>query len=1369
MNVMTNPSIPNYTLLEKIGEGGFGLVFKAKQSNTGQLVAVKVLKNDLGIDEQKRKHQQARFERETQLSARINHPHIVKLLDKGHTEKGELFAVFEYVAGETLKDYIIRNGALSAVETGVLMGQALDALVCAHEQGIVHRDLKPQNLMVSQTGSQRHIKILDFGIGAFTHEYRTKDYKSLTLTKEMVGTPSYSAPEQLRGEPPTVKSDLYAWGLILIECLTGKTVMEGDSIAEIFQQQLQTQNVPIPAAILDHPLASLLRRVLEKNPQNRAGDAAKLYEDYIDINFSSIVGKLARESAGYTDDYDDDPTLDSDMDVIVGQSAKRQITVLCLKLSLVLPNESDLSMELLDTIQKDQLNGCQDIAIRYGGHIAGSLGDSICIYYGYPEVSDNDARRAGRAALELVSQAQKRGSLLHALHGISLDIRVSLHAGDVVIKQSQLPEGLTQNIALNLLHETKEQSVLVSEVTKKLLDPFLEFEVAESCDFPNVPGEFKVFSLVGERQTEALSFLRPQSAGRQMIGREQEREIFMQQWQKVQQGTGQAMLLSGQAGIGKSRLTYECKKQLRDEGIVVAECRCLPEHENNALYPFFEMLRKHWGLQEGENQDFNIARLEMVLNDANCETPTALPILCSWLSVPLSNTYEAVSLPAPEQQKEILLNTLEQLILNLGDSKQFLLIIEDLHWLDPTSKEFLDRLLSKLSQHNYLLLMTTRPHFTHNWAFNYLTILNLEPLGKASVKDLIEGVLGGKKVVDKTVEYISERADGVPLFIEELSQMLLEQGYLILTDDTYCLQENLDEDEVPVTLQALLNARLDKLGFAKETAQLAAAMGRHFDYDLLVKSSLRGEAMVQADLHQLMNADLVYRQRRVQGESYIFRHALIRDAAYESMPNALQKDTHQRIATTLEQDFPQIKDDNPFEVARHFAGAELFANAAEYGIQMVKKQVDGSSNQEALLVNVKVKDWLEKVDTPVNRIEQELTLNNTILPAFMAIEGFGGKSVIETSKRNEELIDKVKTLDSTLSNNNLESLANSTEWALFLNYHFHAKRKEARTVADKMLKSAREKGDRLREVAISPMIAQAFLIDGDWILAKETCLRVLELYDETTDIEVGIAHGMEAKSAANFILARIYCCLGFPDKAVGYIEAAIEWAEKTKHLVTITLSYNYKGIVGSLRQDKEMVKQTVVDHNAKHAGLSEGNWVTIHLLMLSDWSNNVFDYAAQYVKDSLASGQHYALGYFEPYLAETYLSKGMNEEAIELMENSVERCQQHGEWGTLPMVTRLLALSYYATDKKLTVRVKKQLDMSLSLAQKQAVKWFEFETLIDYTNILLTDKTVAFEEQVKIYNQLENVMNFFKEENEGLATLQWERATKLLNNVKSIK
>lgn len=1366
---MIDPSIPNYILLEKIGEGGFGLVYKAKQTNTGQLVAVKVLKNNKDLDKQKAAHQKARFERETQLSAQINHPHIVKLLDKGYTENNELFAVFEYVAGETLKDFIIRNGSLSATETGILMGQALDALVCAHEQGIVHRDLKPQNLMVMQTGSQRHIKILDFGIGAFTHEYRTKDYKSLTLTKEMVGTPSYSAPEQLRGEPPTVKSDLYAWGLILIECLTGRTVMEGDSIAEIFQQQLQAAHVPLPAAILDHPLAGLLRRVLEKNARIRVSDTAKLYEEYAAINFNSIVGRLIQEPVNQLLDDDDDATLDSDMDVVVGRSTKRQITVLCVKLSLVLPDESDLEAELLDTIQKDQLNSCNDTVTRYGGYIAGTLADNISIYFGHPQVSDNDARRAGRAALELVSQAQKRSSLLQKMHGISLDIRIGLHSGAVLVKQNHTPEGLIPNIAFNLLYQAEAQSVLVSETTKQLLDPFLEFEVARSCRFPNTVKELKIYSLVGERQTESMSFLRPQSAGRQMIGRNNEQAKFAEQWGKIKVGSGTAVLFNGQAGIGKSRLAYECKKLARNEGVAVGECRCLPEYENNALYPFFDMLRKHWGLQEGEKQDYNIARLEDVLTDAGCELNATLPILCSWLSVPLTTTYEGVQLPAPEQQKEILLETLEKLILNLGQSEKFLLLVEDLHWLDPTSREFLERLLNNVHQQNYLLLMTSRPHFKPEWAYDHLTTIELQPLPKSSVKDMIEGVLDGREVANNTVDYIAQRADGVPLFIEELTRMLYEQGYLILENEIYELDEKINEEAVPITLQALLDARLDKLGLAKETAQLAATIGRNFNYDLLVKTSLRDEASVQADLEQLMNANLVYRQRRVQGEGYIFRHALIRDAAYDGMPNALQQDTHGRIAITLENDFPQVKEENPFEVARHFAGATQFVNAAEYGIQMVQKQVAGSSNKEALLLNHTVKKWTSHITILVKQIETELRLNDAVLPAFMAMEGYGGESVVNATRRNEELIDKVKGLDSTLSSEALSELAHRSEWGIFLSYHFHAKRKGARRVMKKMLKDLKESGNREREVGMLSLIAEAHMVDGDWEFARDLCLRILEIYNEETDIEIGNNYGLQPKSTAYYFLSRIYCCLGYPHKGIKYIERSIENAKEVGHLVSTTLTYNYKAILGSVLQDKQMVKDAVEGYQQNHGDATGNDWILAFQHMLRDWGNGETEFTEQFFESLFDSGQLYALGYFEPFLAETYRDKGLYAKAVELMESSVERCTENNELGTLPMVTRALALSYYAEDKTLTKRVEEQLLTSMQIAEQTRVKWFEFQAVLDYSNLLFKHgERIGQERKTQVYDKLEELMKFFIDENEADSTLQFKQAKELLEQINNI-
>ena len=1354
---MINPSIPGYTIVDKVGEGGFGLVYKAKQTNTGQLVAIKVLKNTQEVDELRKTHQKARFERETQLSAQMSHPHIVKLLDKGYTDIGEPFAVFEYIAGLTLKDYIIQHGGLNATETGELMGQVLDALASAHEQGIVHRDLKPQNLMVTKTGTKNHIKILDFGIGAFTQEYRTKDYKSLTLTKEMVGTPSYSAPEQLRGEPPTVKSDIYAWGLILIECLTGRTVMEGDSIAEIFQRQLQAAHVPIPSAIVGHPLANLLRRVLEKNPQQRPGDATQLYEDYKTINFNTIVGKITQAP---TEQFaDEDVTIDSDLDVVIGRSDKRQITVLCAKLSLVLPDDYQISNELLDTIQKDQLTTCTDIAVRFGAYTAGNLADNLMFYFGYPVVSDNDARRAGRAALELVSQIQKRSALLQTLHGIALDVRVSLHSGTVLVKAGASPEGMTPNIAFNLLYQATENSVLVSDTAKQLLDPFLEFEVASSKRFSNTTREMKLYSLVGERQTEAMSFLRPWSANRQMIGRDVEKQTFQNLWVSVEDIGGKSLLFNGQAGIGKSKLTYECKKQLRNEGIIVGECRCLPEYKNNALFPFFDMLRKHWGLQEGENQAYNIKRLEEVLQDAQCDVKIVLPILSSWLSIPLTKEYQDVEIPAPEQQKELLMEALEKLILNLGLGKQFLLIVEDLHWIDPTSQEFLERLLQKLDQQKYLLLMTTRPQFKPNWTFDHFTDIELQPLSKQAIKNIIQGVLDGKNVLDKTVSYIATRADGVPLFVEELTHMLLEQDYLVQENDVYRLDENINQDTVPVTLQDLLNARLERLGLAKETAQLAAAIGRNFDYDLLVKSALRDEAAVQADLEKLMNADLVYRQRKVQGESYIFRHALIRDAAYDGMPDALQKDTHRRIATTLENEFPQMKEENPFEIARHFAGATNYQSASSYGILATQKQVSASANAEAVAIGEATMEWIRKIKEDNIKLNTELRMHDVMLPSVMTISGYGGEKLINFNNRTKELINELTQQDNNANDPFRVELLEKTDWILFLSHHYGSRRKEARELGEELLRRAIKSKDRQREMVVLAHLGQAHLFDGDIQLSLEEYNRALSLYDEEKDKNVVEEYGTDAKGQTLALVSFNYLLLGYPDTALEKAYEGLEYAEKIGHESSIIFAHIFIGVIGLFTENFDLCVEITKRYEAKYGMRRDVIWHTVYLYQIYGTATEDFKLAEDCLDD--LSAQDFASGWYVPALVKKHLEFGHIDKATSLVEASLRKNEQFNVTVVYAYLKYALSLCYYAKDRQFSPRVKELLDQSLEMARQQQHRFVELEILVYYYQIVENEIN-----KKEVQTQLSQAIEAFPEK--GSISL-YKKAVKLLNNEYSLK
>lgn len=1257
--------LAGYDVLEAIGEGGFGTVYKARQHSTGQLVAIKSMRLREEQDAQRRKQLAARFERETTMCAEINHPHIVQLIDKGQDADGTPFAVYEYVAGETLKDHILRQGSLTATETAELMGQVLDALCCAHGLGIVHRDLKPQNIMVTQTGSRPHAKVLDFGIGGFTHDARHLDYRSLTLTQEVLGTPTYCAPEQLRGEPITLKSDLYAWGLILIECLTGQPVMQGNSVAEVFEQQLSASNVPLPPSISGHPLADLLRRVLEKNPRQRLGEAARVLEEFGKVHFASLVGKI-QPHAFTPQGTDEDVTGLNAHSRSNRVSERKQITVLCIKISLQAGEGSVLDLETLETLQKDQLNLCKDTASRFGGHIAGSLADNVVVYFGYPQTSDTDARRAGRTALELMNQAQRRSALLLEKHGIALRTCMSMHTGTVLAHPTRTPEGLVPNTAFDLLYRAEHGSVLVSEVTQKLLDPYLEFEVGAATAAMS-----KTYLLVGERQTEAMSFLRPSSADRDMVGREAEREQVYAIWADTQASSGKAILVQGQAGIGKSKLVFEAKKQVRNEGFVVRECRCLPEHQNNALYAFTDMLRRHFGIHEGGDAAFAFEKLEASVLQAGLDAATTLPILCAWLNLPLAAGY-APSLLPPDQQKLVLFDCLKKLIGGLGQGEKFLLVVEDLHWIDPTGQEFLAELVASAARGNALILMTARPEYEAEWGAAHFAHIDLNPLEIQATKALVEAVLQGKSIADKALAYINDKGDGVPLYIEEFTATLLERNFLVLKDGVYDLIDEIEEQSIPETLSDLLNARLDRLGYAKETAQLAATIGREFNYDLLAKASLRDEAAVQSDLESLLGADLIYQQRRVQGDGYVFRHALIRDAAYDGMGSLPRKEHHLRIAETLKASFPEVVEENPFEVGRHLAGGGEYEEGSEFGIKAVEKQVGNSANEEAIRLAETLRQWIGEINDESLMQERTIILNTSVIPALMSNDGYANDNILKLNKQNEEYVSALSQ-----ANIDISHLADQTfriTYDAFLYHHTSANRRKAAKLREEVLESLSKNPDRKRKLGALGFIGQSLHLDGRIDEALEIHKWILANYDDEKDINLASEYGIDPKVCALMEFFQIGVSRSGPETSLKYAQECFDHAHnKTKHDLSKDIAYTFLAIHHNYAANYDETKALAKDYEEAFSFRGEKLWVNQHFMMCVHSAARQIEFPESYVEKMLSSGQISYLSYFEPMLALAYIDLQQPAKGSALMRKSIERCEDVGEFWTLPYLRHTLA------------------------------------------------------------------------------------------------
>ncbi|CAM1369034.1 TOMM system kinase/cyclase fusion protein [Tenacibaculum xiamenense] len=1331
-----NICIDNYTLFEKIGEGGYGLVFKAKQLSTNQLVAIKTIKFTNNIDEETKTRQLERFERETKLCAEINHPHIVKILDKGHVQNGAPFIAFEYVEGETLKDYILKKKGLDTIEMAHLMEQILDALAYAHGKGIVHRDLKPSNIMVSELSSKKHIKILDFGIGAFTRDFRSADYKNLTVTQDILGTPMYSSPEQLRGEPPTVKSDIYAWGLIALECLTGKPVMNGGSIAEIFQQQLMPSSVPIPSSILGHEFANLLRRVLDKKPKNRIESVETILKEFHLINFNTLTGKLV----------DDNNIVDSEQITVKNNSfyhysfqSRKQLTIICLKLNLNITDNTSIDLEVLDAIQKDQLNLCKDTAIRYGGYVSESFLNNLAIYFGYPESNDTDARRAGRTALELINDIKKRSTLLLQQYGVSLSIQLGMHTGTSLIQRNQLPEGSTANKAFDLAHTATPGNVFVSSTSQKILAPYLDFkEVKNNISKSQVN---TIYQLIGERSIEALSSLKPWSGSRKLVGREREKKEILKLWNNSTD-EGRAIILNGQAGIGKSKLTYEIKKEVQLQGIKVKECRCLPEQQNNALYPFLELLRNTLGINNLKNNNDIITKIGEVLKVANCQEKDSLPLLCSWLSIPLPSD-RTIHLISPLEQKKILFATLKQCLFQIEKEEQFLFVLEDLHWLDLTSLEFVEYLLSDIHNNNYMLLMTTRPSFNNIWKNKHLVQIDIPVLPQQAVQLILQEMLNNKPVTDKALKYVVKKADGIPLYTEELITMLIEQGYLELKNDIYNIKPDIDE-LIPTTLQDLLNARLDGLGIVKETAQQAAAIGREFSYELLVKSSIKDEGAIQNDLHLLIDANLIYEQRRVEGATYIFRHALIRDAAYESMLTSHQKEVHLRIANSLETYFPEAVEESPMNIAQHLAQARLFEKATDYGIKDIEKQLKSSANYEAIAIGKIVAKWINNISDKFIKEELKLKRDAIILPAVMTTSGYGSEELFQLSneiKKSVELLNNIApNIDLKFRNECLDK----ADLIEFLCFHYTSQRIKAEKLGNQILERAITSKNRQHEMLVLIHLAHAYQIDGEWEKAKIQFERVISLYDERCDSNLANEYGIHVKAQGLSMSSFSYLYLGNPNKALLKIKEAITYSEKINHDSSIAFAYVFLGLYGYFSGNYDLVKAETAKYKRKHNKTREEVWHTIFIDLLHACSHKKLEMAENYLQEILDSGQDIVLAWYAPYIADLYLDENKPDLAIELIERTKRIVFEKKMRGAYSFILHALGKCYYNKSNYLSKEVKDELDEAIFHARTGNDVFFEAQILTYYYKLIkdhrANNKIIhRLKELIKLFDSPENM------------------------------
>jgi class 3 adenylate cyclase len=618
---------------------------------------------------------------------------------------------------------------------------------------------------------------------------------------------------------------------------------------------------------------------------------------------------------------------------------RRQLTVLFCDLVDSTVLASQLDPEELREVVRAYQEACAKVIARYEGHIAQYLGDGLLVYFGYPLAHEDDAQRAVRAGLGMVETLGQLNTRLTQERGVQLAARLGIHTGLVVVgevgggaRQEQLALGETPNLAARLQSIALPNTLVISAATFQLLGGFFACQPLGIPLLKGVAQPLAVYRVLYESMARSRLDAVGSTGLTPLVGREQEVELLLERWRQVKDGVGQIVLLSGEAGIGKSRLVQVLKEHAATEPQAwLTPCQCSPYYQNTALYPMIDLLeRVTLCFEREESPQQKLRKLEGLVVQYGLPLAETVPLLAALLSLPLSADYAPLAL-SPAQQKQQTLHALLMILLRIAAQQPVLFVMEDLHWVDPSTIELLSLLVDQGPTARILALFSFRPDFTPPWTGRaHLTHVTVHRLPRHEAVEMIRQVAHGKMVPPEVVEQIVAKTDGVPLFVEELTKMVLESGLLQERDERYVLTGPLPPLAIPATLHDSLMARLDRLATVKSLAQLGATLGREFAYDLLQAVAPWDETALQRGLHQLVEAEFLYQRGLPPQATYLFKHALIQEEAYQSLLKSTRQQYHQRIAQALEGQFPDTVATQPELLAHHYTQAELPEQALPY-------------------------------------------------------------------------------------------------------------------------------------------------------------------------------------------------------------------------------------------------------------------------------------------------------------------------------------------------------------------------------------------------------------------------------------------------------
>jgi class 3 adenylate cyclase len=620
---------------------------------------------------------------------------------------------------------------------------------------------------------------------------------------------------------------------------------------------------------------------------------------------------------------------------------------------------------------------------RFGGHVAQYLGDGVMAYFGYPEAHDNDAERAVRAGLAILDAILK---LNQPSIRPELSARIGIDSGTVVVGASAGKDadvfGDTPNIAARVQAAAKPDTVVITDASHRLVSGLFVVDQLGAQALKGIERPVQLYRVIQPSGVRGRLEAATAAGGlTSFVGREEELRSLISRWECVLEGEGQLAVIIGEAGIGKSRLVQRFHEQIASTAHTWIEAGAGAFFQNTPFYPVTEMLRELLAWR-ANGSDEQIPRLESALVLAGLKPPEGIPLIAPLLNLPLPAMYPPLSL-SPEQQRRRLLVTLVEWVLGAARVQPLVIATKDLHWADRSTLELIQLLVEQGTTAQLLLLYTARPEFRAAWPLRaHHAQITLNRLSSRNVRTMVAQVAASKAMSDETIATVVERTGGVPLFVEELTRVVLESGNAKLTGY-----------EIPMTLHDSLMARLDRLGPAKEIIQIGAVIGDEFSYELLHAVHPIAEEDLQSALRSATDAELVYVRGIVPEAAYQFKHALIQDAAYGALLRSRRKELHSRIAEVLVRQFPESVTSAPELVAHHYTEASLFTQAIPYWQQAGQRAAEHSAYEEAIAHLTKGLELLNVLPDTPERAQQELMLQVALGVPLQATKGYAAREV----------------------------------------------------------------------------------------------------------------------------------------------------------------------------------------------------------------------------------------------------------------------------------------------------------------------------------------------------------------------------------------